>query len=741
MTTPTDNQELSLEGSIDRVTFHAPDSGWAVISVTCAPSGERVTAVGNLSDPTVGENVALFGEWIDDARYGRQFRFSRYHLVRPSTDDAIISYLSGGQVEGIGPVMAARIVGHFGEDTLDILDLEPKRLREVEGIGRVRAESIAVAWRKHEKTRQAMLFLHEHGITGALAAKIVAAFGDRTVEVVERDPYVLARRIRGVGFATADGIARSVGIDPRDPARLQAAMVYTLHQATGEGHLFLPRDELIEHAARLTSVEVELFDAALAQLADSGEVALEERPGADAVFLPDLLDAEREVAMRVLALASSGYGGASGIEQTRACVAGVGDAGGVSLSDEQTAAACSALTEGITVITGGPGTGKTTVIRVLVSACKALGRRVSLAAPTGRAAKRMGELAGCDASTIHRLLAYDPFRGAFTYHQDRPLEADTLIIDETSMVDLPLARDLLRAMPDGAQIIFIGDADQLPSVGPGNFFRDLVASEAVPVHRLTVIFRQAERSLIVANAHRLIAGEKPMLVTWKERGDRDCVFIHSQDPERAADLVIRAVTRELPGLGYGRDQIQVITPMHRGALGVGEINRRLQEALNPPHPKKAELSSGKQTLREGDRVLQVVNNYDKLVYNGEIGRVVRVNRSDRTLVANFDDVDATYEFSELDQLQLAYAMTIHKSQGSEYPVAVIVMHSTHYIMLRRNLLYTALTRAQNLAMIVGNSVGVMRAASNAEEMRRHTRLGERLRGEAPLAGRTARLDV
>ncbi|HUS80334.1 MAG TPA: AAA family ATPase, partial [Armatimonadota bacterium] len=498
--------------------------------------------------------------------------------------------------------------------------------------------------------------------------------------------------------------------------------------------LFLPADLLVREAARLTGAEAELFEPALGQLAEAGEVAVEERPGAAAVYLPELLEAEREVAGRVLALAQGGFEGAFGADQARACVAGVSGMGGVELSDEQVAAACSALTERITVITGGPGTGKTTLTRVLVQACMALGRRVALAAPTGRAAKRMGELAGHEASTIHRLLAYDPFRGGFTFHESRPLDLDTLIIDESSMVDLPLARDLLRALSRTGQVIFIGDADQLPSVGPGNFFRDLVSSRVVPVHRLTYIFRQAQRSLIVENAHRLIAGEKPILVTWKERSSEDCLFIHSRDPERAADVVIRAVTREIPRLGHRPEHIQVITPMHRGALGVTELNVRLQEALNPPDPRKAQLSVGRHILRAGDRVLQTVNNYDKLVFNGEIGRVASISVEARTAVVAFDDLDVTYEYSELDQLQLAYAMTIHKSQGSEYPVAVIVIHSTHYIMLRRNLLYTALTRAEELALIVGNSAGVMRAAQNAEEMRRHTRLAERLRGEAPLAG-------
>ncbi len=737
MLTPDDSPEISLEGVIERVAYHAPDDSWAVISLICAEDGRSITAVGNINDPTPGDNVRLYGEWVDDRKWGRQFRFQRYHLVRPTSVDGIVAYLSSGQIEGVGEVMAERIVDHFGERTLEVLDNEPERLQEVPGIGPVRAERIAAAWRRHEKSRQAMLFLHDHGIGGATAAKIVAHFGDRTVEVVERDPYVLARHIRGIGFVTADRIAQAVGIDPRDPARLQAAMLHTLHTAAGEGHLFLPRDALVAEAARLTRVPEELFDEPLRQLAEAEEVVLEPREGPDAVFLPELLEAEREVALRILDMAAGGFPGAADEEQARACVTGVSTMGGVELSAQQIQAACAALRQRVTVITGGPGTGKTTLIRVLVDACRALGRDVALAAPTGRAAKRMGELAGADASTIHRLLCYDPVRGGFTYHEGRPLELDTVIVDESSMVDLLLARDLLRALPEGAQAIFIGDADQLPSVGPGNFFRDLVSSGVVPVHRLTEIFRQAYRSLIVANAHRLIAGEKPVLIPWKQRGDADCIFVHAREPERAADLVVQAVVRELPRLGFDYGEIQVITPMHRGALGVAELNRRLQQALNPPRAQKGELSAGGQTLREGDRVLQVVNNYDKAVYNGEIGRVMRVNAAERIVVVAFDDQDVSYDYSELDQLQLAYAMTIHKSQGSEYPAVVICMHSAHYVMLRRNLLYTALTRAERLALIIGNSAGVMRAATNAEEMHRNTRLAERLRGLAPLTAEGA----
>lgn len=737
--TPGQEQVETLEGCVERIVFHAPESGYVVMHLRC--DRERVTAVGNVSEPQIGENLRLYGRWVVDARYGRQFRFDSYQLVRPSTTEAIIAYLASGQVEGIGEGLARRLVEHFGEDTIRILDEQPERVREVEGIGRKRAEALIGAWRRQTRMREILLFLHEHDIRGALAAKIATTFADRTIEVLERDPYVLTRRIRGVGFITADRIARSVGISPTDPARLQAGLLYCLDQATGEGHLFLPERVLLEEGERLLDVERPLLERALGQLADAGEVALEDTPRGHAVYLPELLATEREVARRLLDLAASELPGAPAPEQTAAWLAQRGELAGVVLSRQQTEAVAGALSERLTVITGGPGTGKTTIVRVLASACRALGRDVALAAPTGRAAKRMAELAGAEASTIHRLLAYDPFKGAFTHNQDNPLEIDTLIIDESSMVDLPLARDLLRALPDRAQVIFIGDADQLPSVGPGSFFRDLVESNAVPVFRLTEIFRQAGESLIVENAHRLIRGEKPILVPWRRRRSEDCLFVHAREAETAADLVIRAVTREIPKLGFEPEDIQVITPMHRGPLGVAELNRRLQEALNPGGPRKPEVRFGDLVLREGDRVLQVVNNYDKEVFNGEIGRVTRVDAENRYVTVAFADQDVSYDAQDIDQLQLAYAMTIHKSQGSEYPCAVICMHSTHYIMLRRNLLYTALTRAEGLAVLIGNSAGIMRAASNTEEARRYTLLRERLAGEAPVSSLDARLDL
>ncbi len=733
------DERESLEGCVERVVFHAPDDEFAVLQLRCG--GQKVTCVGNVSEPSVGDHLRVFGEWVVDSRYGRQFRFDSYQPVRPSSTEAIASYLASGKVEGIGEVMAERLVDHFGEETLEVLDDRPERVREVEGIGEKRAEAIAGAWRRQERMREVMLFLHEHGMGGALGAKIASTFGDRTIEVLENDPYVLARRIRGIGFATADRIARSVGIDPRDPSRLQAGLVYCLHEATGEGHLFLPAEHLLEQGAQLLEVERDLIERALQQLCEAEDVAVEDAPLGRAVYLPHLLTAEREVGGRVLRLASETVPGAPTADQTRQWLARRGEMAGVVLSDQQAAAVAGALAERITVITGGPGTGKTTIVRVIVKACQALGRDVALAAPTGRAAKRMSELAGADASTIHRLLHYDPFKGAFTRNEQEPLEIDTLVIDESSMIDVPLARDLLRAIPDKAQIIFIGDANQLPSVGPGNFFRDLVASDAVPVFLLTEIFRQAAQSLIVENAHRLIRGEKPVLVPWKKSCGEDCLFVHAREPERGADLVIRAVTEELPAQGFSADETQVITPMHRGPLGVAALNERLQAAVNPESRRKAQVSYRDRVMREGDRVLQVVNNYDKEVFNGEIGRVSRISLKDKHVTVAFEDQEVNYNHQDLDQLQLAYAMTIHKSQGSEYRCVVIVMHSTHYIMLRRNLLYTALTRAEEMAVLLGNSAGVMRAALNTEEQRRYTLLKERLQGRAAIAGNRPTLDL
>ena len=731
---PDDTSEHeALEGVIERITYQAPDSGWTVARLAVDGRREPVPVVGNMLGPEVGESVRLFGKWEKHDRYGPQFRFERYQLVRPATAAAVRAYLGGGLVDGIGPKLAEVVVGYFGDETLEVLENEPQRVTEVPGIGEKRARALREAWERHRSVHRIMVFLHDHGVGGALAGRIYAAYGDQAIETLERRPYRLARDIRGIGFLTADRIARSVGIAPDDPSRIEAGVVHVIRVATDEGHLYLPRPLAVPQAEQLLAVPAQNVEMAVERLVEAKELVQEQHEGEVALYVPHLHEVEMEVACRLRYFAENRPPGTPTQEHMRGWLAHWEQMARVELTDEQRGAVTAALQRGACVITGGPGTGKTTVTRAIVDACQALGRPVALASPTGRAAKRLQQLAGHDASTIHRLLAYDPHRGGFRYGVEEPLRVALVIIDEASMLDVVLARDVLRAIPAQGRIVFIGDADQLPSVGPGNLLRDIVASGQVAVHRLTHIFRQGEGSDIITSAHLLNRGEAPRFPRreqWLQRRG-DCVLLEEEDVEAAAARVIRTATESLPRLGFRPEDIQVIAPLHRGPIGVAALNAGLQAAFNPPAPGKREARRGEVVFREGDRVLQTVNDYDKGVYNGDIGYLRRINPEDRIVTVEFDLGDVEYQFGELEQIEPAYALTVHKSQGSEYPAVVIVMHSSHYIMLQRNLLYTALTRAQRMACIVGNQRGIWRAISNVSERERFTRLAARLRDELP----------
>ncbi len=721
--------QCTVEGTIKRLVFHNDETGWTVLSLD-AKQGGALTAVGMMLAPAVGESARLVGQWEDHQRYGRQFHFARYELLRPTTAQGIERYLSGQLVSGIGPKLAAALVAKFGERTLTILDQAPERLQEVPGIGPKRAAAVNEAWQRHREVHDIMIFLQQHGIGGALANRIYGRYGPQAIELIEQQPYRLAREVRGIGFATADKIARSVGIPADDPQRREAALLHVLGGAADNGHFFLPRESLVGRAAELLRVDHELVELSLNELAEQTEVALESAERGTAVYLPAMLAAERDVAGQLRRLAGNvdGYAlDSAQIEQWQQRHVALGE---LPLTEEQKQAVGQALQSGLCVITGGPGTGKTTIIRALAELCAALGRRVALASPTGRAAKRLEELTGRPASTIHRLLSYDPYQHRFRHGPGNPLPVDTLVVDEASMLDVLLARDLLQALPAEAQLVLVGDADQLPSVGPGNLLRDLVQSSAVPVCRLTTIHRQQAGSLLVQNAHRINRGESPYLPAGKQWQGEDCVLIEEADPEQAADRVIKTVVESLPKLGFAPDDIQVITPLHRGPIGVRALNTALQERLNPPAAEKAELRRGEIIFRVGDRVLQTVNNYDKSVYNGDIGRIEAVDNERQVFRVRFDREEVAYDSGEIDELALAYALTIHKSQGSEYPAVVIVMHSSHYIMLQRNLLYTALTRAERMVCIVGNRPGIHKAISTTSERQRYTGLQRRLRGGA-----------
>jgi exodeoxyribonuclease V alpha subunit len=734
---PLDNGPVSsadvLEGVLERITFHAPDTGWTVARLQATGMRGSVPIVGTMLSPEPGESVRLYGTWTDHPQFGRQFRFERYQLVRPTTVGAIAAYLQGGLVHGIGPVLAKALVKHFGDRTLDVLDREPERLREVPGIGEARAQALREAWARHQGVHQIMIFLHEHGVGPSLAARIYARFGDRAIEMLEREPYALAREVWGVGFATADRIARSVGIGPDDPARLEAGLLHVLNAATDDGHLYLPRPLLLERGRELLDCGLQAIELALERLEDQDEVAVEEHAAEVAVYNRRLYEVEQEVAGRLRALAQYQAQDVPSLEELQRWLELREGFGELTLSEEQVRAVDGALRHGLTVITGGPGTGKTTVTRAIVDACRSLGKPVILASPTGRAAKRLEQVAGQQASTVHRLLAYDPSRSGFRHGLDDPLPRGLLIVDEASMLDIVLARHLLRAIPPGGQVVFVGDADQLPPVGPGDFLRDLVNSNVASVFRLTEIFRQAAGSDIVRSAHLLNRGESPRFVKhrdWlRERGD--CVWLEEEDVEAAVRRVVKTATESLPKMGFRPSDIQVITPLRRGPLGVAALNQLLQAALNPPAPGKAEVRRGETIFRTADRVLQQVNNYDRGVFNGDLGTITSIDLNARVLTVEYPLGPVQYDFADLDELELAYALTVHKSQGSEYPAVVIVVHSSHYVMLDRNLLYTALTRAKQMACIVGNNRGIWRAIRNVTQRDRFTRLRLRLAGELP----------
>jgi len=720
--------ELSVSGTINRIVFHNDETGWTVLSLEVVED-TNVTAVGIMLSPAVSESVRLGGQWETHRRYGRQFRFSNYQLLRPTTVEGIKRYLSGDLVSGVGPKLAGALVEKFGEQTLTILDEAPERLQEVSGIGPHRAEALTTSWQRHRQMHEVMIFLRQHGIGAALATRIYNRYGPQAVELIEQRPYRLAREIRGIGFATADKIARSVGIPRDDPQRRQAALLHILAAASDNGHFFLPRPELLGPAAHLLGLDEQLLELSLAELEVQEEVQIDSSDEQVAVYLPEMLAAERDVARRLSAIVDDFAETAPDRGQIEQWLQRRTSLGELPLTEEQQSALSKALPSGLSVITGGPGTGKTTIIRAFAEACASLGRRVALASPTGRAAKRLEQMTGREASTIHRLLSYDPYQHRFRHGPGNPLPIDTLVVDEASMLDVLLARDLLQALAPGTQLVLVGDADQLPSVGPGNLLRDLVESGAVSVCHLTTIHRQQAGSLLVQNAHRINRGEAPYLPTGKGWQGEDCVFVEEDDPEEAGRRVVQMVAEKLPKLDFSPDDIQVITPLHRGPIGVRALNTALQQRLNPPQEAKVQVERGETVLRTGDRVLQTVNNYDKSVYNGDIGRIVAIDVEQETLRVRFDQAEVVYDFSELNELELAYALTIHKSQGSEYPAVVVVMHSSHYIMLQRNLLYTALTRAERMACLVGNRRGIYKAINTASERRRYTRLQQRLREE------------
>lgn len=744
---------VALEGTLERITFYNEETGWTVGRLRLDRAGAEgpgspdrrpggrlrgqatVTFVGHFPHLRSGDSLRLEGEWEEHPEYGRQLKVSSHQIVFPRTIEGIERYLASGLIRGIGPATARSLVRHFGENTLRVLEEEPARLIEVNGIGAHRAQMIARSFVEQKDIKEVMLFLQSVEVSPALAVRIYRHYGAGAVAALRENPYRLADEVFGIGFRTADRIALKMGIPPTSPHRLRAGLRHGLGQLAQDGHVFGPREWLEKQVSEGLEVHRDLVSAEIDGLAREGLVRVENFEEGQAVYLTQLHQAERAVAEKLRALAASTLDGRAPGEDELAAAAAES---GIELSPEQATAVSEALRHGVLIITGGPGTGKTTIINCLLRLCRARGLRPLLAAPTGRAAKRMTEATGCEARTIHRTLevTFSPAGGLeFQRGEDYPLEADLVIIDEASMVDLVLMHHLLRAISPPTRLVLVGDVDQLPAVGPGAVLRDLINSRVLPVVRLSRIFRQASESLIVVNAHRVNQGLMPIL----NEKDRDFFFIEEAVPERILETVIDLCSRRLPRRltewGMSPDpftDIQVITPMRRTVIGVDSLNAELQKALNPPGWGKAEIGGRGLPLRTGDKVMQIRNNYAKEVSNGDIGVIRGVDQElGQVAVAYQGELGprvVVYEREELDEIVLAYATTVHKSQGSEYPVVVMPVSTQHYLMLQRHLLYTAITRARKLVVLVGTKKAVAIAVRNNRLEDRFTRLAHRLRG-------------
>ena len=702
-----------IKCTIERITFQNPENGYSVLQASIKGFREEQTIVGTFHEVTVGAVLTVEGDWRVDKRYGRQFAAESWTEEMPADIIGIEKYLGSGLVKGIGPKFAKLIVSHFGLETFEVIDTDIDRLLDVPGIGKGRVAKIKESWEKQKDVKDIMVFLQGHGVSSTYAAKIYKQYGKDSIEKVQDNPYCLADDIWGIGFKTADGIAEKLGYEKNDLKRCRSGILYTLSKLSEDGHVYSEREQLIKSAKELLQADEEHIVQAIDQMIEAEDLILDD----EAIFLPPFYYAEVGVANKIKRLLedSSGtlFDGTLNIEE-------IVKQTSIQYDDIQIAAIGQAVKSKFMVLTGGPGTGKTTTTLGIIAALESLGQSILLAAPTGRAAKRMSEATGKEAKTIHRLLEYNPAEG-YGRNDENPLQGGVLIVDESSMIDVILMNSLMKAVPSHMKVILVGDIDQLPSVGAGNVLRDIIDSDVVPVVRLTRIFRQAQSSRIITNAHKINQGVFPDISNGK---DADFFFIKQEDPELAAKEIVNIVKNRIPkAYHYSTNDIQVLAPMQRSVVGATNLNIILQEAINPEGDS---LSRGGFKYRKGDRIMQIRNNYDKEVFNGDIGYVKEVNLEERTLTAIYEGRPVEYEDSELDELTLAYATTIHKSQGSEYPVVVIPLLMTHFVMLQRNLIYTGITRAKKICIIVGTTKALAYSVHNMVVLKRNTKLKERL---------------
>ena len=721
-----------LSGQIEKITYTNEENGFTIALVKVEAQKDPVTVIGNLMAPTPGEILEMQGHWANHPKFGKQFKVVQFKTKVPATINGIRKYLGSGLIKGLGPVMAGRIVDQFGQKTLDIIENEIERLAEVRGIAEKSIAKIAKAWEAQKEIRDVMIFLQSHGVSSAYATKIFKRYGDRSIAVVQQNPYRLATDIYGIGFLKADSIAKELGFEDDCRPRVEAGVLYKLQQLAEEGHVYFPYESLVEQCREILGVAPEPVSRAITSLAADRQVIIEDindgsndfRINNKAVYLAQFHQCETGISNRLKALLSAPKS-IRRIDSARA-IEWVQQRLSFQPAENQQKAIRCALESKVMVLTGGPGTGKTTIVKAILKILSKLQINMSLAAPTGRAAKRMSEMTGHEAKTIHRLLEYSIHKHEFLRNDRNPLDCDLLIVDEASMIDTVLMYHLLKAIPATATCIFVGDVNQLPSVGAGNVLKDMIGSGATPVIELNEIFRQAKASRIVVNAHKINEGELPALSPAEVFDpNNDFYFILQDDPDKVLEIILELASRRIPRrFGFDPlDDIQVLTPMHKGVVGATNLNHRLQEVLNPAN---SEVMFGDRTFRINDKVMQTRNNYDKEVFNGDIGRIAAIDSGQRRLTTIFDSREVVYDFSELDELVLAYAVSVHKSQGSEYPVVIFPILTQHYILLQRNLIYTAVTRGRKLVVMVGSPRALAIGVNNSQTQQRFTRLRHRL---------------
>lgn len=713
----------TIFGYIERITYYNEENGFVVAKIQEKGKKNLTPAVGYSAKLTPGESINLKGHWINNKKHGEQFQFENYNIIAPATVSAIEKYLGSGLIKGIGPVMAKRIVSKFKEDSFDVIEKTPDRLAEVEGIGENRVESIKKAWEEQKEVKDIMIFLQEHNVGPSFAAKIYKQYGQESIGKIKNNPYQLASDIYGIGFLTADKIAQSLGIPPDSLLRVKEGTVYVLNKLTDSGHMYYPMDNLITRVVEALEINNQLAETAINELCNEDRAIVEEKQDEKLVYLKSLYMIEKKLAQNLLRLRE--YNSSIREIDTEKAIKWAEEKLGIEFAQQQKQAIASTVQNKITVITGGPGTGKTTIINAVLEILKAIKSKVILTAPTGRAAKRMNEATNFPATTIHRLLKYKPNERKFKHDQDNPLDTDTVIIDEASMIDAKLMNDTLKAIPSCANLVLIGDINQLPSVGPGDVLKNVINSKQFKTVTLNEIFRQSKASQIVTNAHKINMGQIPVL---KNEDKSDFYFVQKDEPEEVVSTILELCKNRIPkAFGFNpSEDIQVLSPIHKSVTGVGHLNIELQKILNP---QGKEFIRGNRTYRVGDKVMQMRNNYDKNVFNGDIGKIYSIDLEEQEVVINFGENKVTYDFSEMDEVVLSYATSVHKSQGSEYPVVVIPITMQHYIMLQRNLIYTGVTRGKKLVILVGSKKALAIAVKNNKQQKRFTNLEERLKTE------------